>query len=94
MPALHERRERLAQRRARDVERHAQLALGGQALARGEQAELDGGADALQRLLEGRLRPDRREQLQGAVRGHSRSKPRTRSQSVTAASKASSSTWA
>ena len=61
VPALHERRQRLAQRRARDAELPAQLALGGQPRARLEQPELDRGAEPLERLLVGRLRLDRRE---------------------------------
>jgi hypothetical protein len=59
--ALHERRERLAQRRAGDPQLLAQLALGGKAGAGREQAELDRGAEAFERLLERRLAPDRSE---------------------------------
>ena len=54
VPALHQRGQRLAQRRAGDPELLAQLALGGQPRARREQAELDRGAEALERLLERR----------------------------------------
>ena len=83
--ALHQRGQRLAQRRARDPELAAQLPLGRQALAGLQQAELDRGPEPLERLLERGLRVDRGE---NRVRGadHNRSKPRRRSQSVTAES--------
>ena len=111
--ALPERDQRLAQRRARDPELRAQLALGRQARARRQQPEPDRGPDPVDRLLERGLRADRsKDRVQRrrrfecstsdrsscssgcARRAHSRSKPRTRSQSVTAASKAASSTSA
>ena len=59
---LHERRERLAQRRARDAELLGELALGRQPGAGLEQAEPDRRAEALDGLLERRrrLRPARR----------------------------------
>jgi hypothetical protein len=59
--ALHQRGQRLAQRRARDPELAAQLALGRQPLAGLQQAELDRGAEPLERLLERGLAPDRSE---------------------------------
>src|ERR1700759_516221 len=46
VPALHEADERLAQRRAGDAELLAQVALGRQARARRQQAELDRRAEA------------------------------------------------
>ena len=76
---LAEREQRLAQRRARDAELAAELALGRQSGARREQPELDRGAQSLDRLLERGLRTDRREDRVLADRrgdGHSRSKPR------------------
>jgi hypothetical protein len=107
MPALDERGQRLAQRRARDAELLAQLALRRQARARRQQAELDRGAESLERLLECGLAPDRREDDGKSVSPfsrrkllltvdvtYSRSNPLTRSQSVTAASNAFSSTRA
>ena len=60
--ALHERGERLAQRRARDAELAAQLALGREPRAGLEQAELDRRPEPLERLLERGLRPDGGEQ--------------------------------
>ena len=48
VPALDECRERLAQRGARDAELAAELALGRQLVARGEQAELDRRPEPLQ----------------------------------------------
>ncbi len=101
--ALGQRGERLAQRRAGDAQPRAQLALGRQPRPRGQQAELDRRAEPVDGLLEGGLRPDRREdrverRVAVSLRAirclYSRSKPRTRSQSVTAASNASSSTRA
>ena len=100
MAALDERGQRLAQRRAGDAELRAQLALGGQARAGRQQAELDRGAEPVERLLERRLRADGREDRvereidAAAASAHSRSNPRKRSQSVTAASNAASSTSA
>src|SRR6185437_9568904 len=91
MPALDERGQRLAQRRAGDAELLAQLALRRQARARRQQAELDRGAKPLERLLERRLAPDGREDR---VERQSRSNPLTRSQSVTTASNAFNSTRA
>ena len=107
VPALGQRRQRLTQGRPRDAEHLAQLALRRQAFPGGQQAELDRGAQPVDGLLEGGLRADRGEHgLQrpglgedgggrrvGGV-GHRRSKPLTRSQSVTAAPNASSSTSA
>ncbi len=61
VPALAQRDERLAQRRARDPELRAQLALGRQARAGRQQPELDRRAQPLDRLLERGLRADRRE---------------------------------
>jgi hypothetical protein len=58
VPALDERGQRLAQRRAGDAELLAQLALRRQARARGQQAELDRGAQPLERLLERGLAAD------------------------------------
>ena len=77
----------------------AEVALRRQARAGGQQPELDGGPEAVERLLERGLRADRREYgLQrrevGGRQADSRAKPRTRSQSVTAASDAVSSTSA
>jgi hypothetical protein len=59
--ALGQRGERLAQRRARDLQPRAQLPLGGQPRAGSEQADLDRGAEPLEGLLESGLGPDRRE---------------------------------
>ena len=59
--ALGQRRDRLAQRRARDAELVGELALGRQAVARPEQAEPDRRAQALDGLLERRRRLDRPE---------------------------------
>ena len=67
--ALHERGQRLAQRGARDPELAAELALGRQPRAGLEQAELDRGAEPLERLLERRLRLDGREDRAGDARG-------------------------
>ena len=53
MAALHERRDRLAQRRARDAQAVGQVALRGQPAGGLEQAEADCGAEPLDRLLEG-----------------------------------------
>ena len=72
----------------------AEVALGRQARAGLEQPELDGRAEALERLLERRLRADRCEDRVRVAADHSRSKPRRRSQSVTAESNAASSTRA
>jgi hypothetical protein len=58
VPALDERRQRLAQRRAGDAELLAQLTLRRQARARRKQAELDCGSQPLERLLERRLAAD------------------------------------
>jgi hypothetical protein len=58
VPALHERGQRLAQRRTGDAELLAQLALRRQARSRRQQAELDRGAQPLERLLERGLAPD------------------------------------
>jgi hypothetical protein len=91
VPALDQRGQRLAQRRACDAELLAQLALGRQPRAGRQQAQLDRRPEPLQRLLEGRRRLNRGED---GVGDHSRSNPRTRSQSVTADSNASSSTRA
>jgi hypothetical protein len=71
--ALDERGQRLAQRRARDAELLAQLALRGQPRARCQQAELDRGPEPLERLLERRLAADGREDR---VERQSRSNPR------------------
>ena len=67
--ALHQRGQRLAQRRARDAELRAQLALGRQALAGLQQAELDRGPEPLERLLERGLRADRGEDLSAIACG-------------------------
>jgi hypothetical protein len=61
VPALDERGQRLAQRRAGDAELLAQLALRRQSRARRQQAELDRGPEPLERLLERGLAADRRE---------------------------------
>ena len=58
---LGEHAQRLAHRRARERQQLRQVALGRQALARPQQADLDRAADALDRLLERVRRPDRRE---------------------------------
>ena len=72
----------------------AQVALGRQALAGLEQPELDRGPEPLEGLLERGLRVDRGEDRVRGVADHNRSKPRRRSQSVTAESNAASSTAA
>ena len=53
MAALHERRERLAQRGAGDAQLVGEVALGRQPAGRRQQAEPDRGAEPLHRLLEG-----------------------------------------
>ena len=58
VPALAERRQRLAQGGPRDPQAPAQLALGGQSRPGREQPELDGRAQAVDRLLERGLRDD------------------------------------
>ena len=58
---LAEGEQRLAQGRARDAQAAAELTLGRQAGAGGQQAELDRRAEAFNRLLERGLRADRRE---------------------------------
>ena len=90
-PLCDQRGQRLAQRRARDAQLRAELALGGQARSGLEQPELDRRSEPVDGLLERRLRAHRREdavQRRDRRPAHRRSKPRTRSQSVTAASKA------
>ena len=59
--ALHQRGDRLAERRARDAELVGEVALRGKPGLRREQAEPDGGAEALDGLLEGGWRVDRLE---------------------------------
>ena len=61
VPALDQGGERLTQGGAGDPELGAQVALGRQARARLEEAEPDGRAEPLERLLERRLRAHRRE---------------------------------
>ena len=76
--------------------RHSSRSAGSRVPGR-EQPELDRGAQPLDGLLERRLRADRREDRVLADRrrdAHSRSKPRYRSQSVTALPNAASSTSA
>src|SRR4051812_14759703 len=71
MPALDERLDGLAQRRTRDPELLGELALGRQARAGGEDAQADGGAQPVHRLLERRGGLDRLEDGgDGGVRGH------------------------
>ena len=71
VPALRERRQRLAQRRARDPQLARELALGRQLAARREQSEPDRGAEPLDRLLERRRRPDRlKHRIQGSIARH------------------------
>ena len=96
--ALGQRGQRLAQRRAGDARACAHSSRSARQLGAGrQQAELDRGAEPVDRLLERRLasgRARRRASSAESGRRHSRSNPRKRSQSVTAASKAASSTSA
>ena len=69
--ALHERGQRLAERRARDPELPGEVALGRQAAAGRQQAEAYGGAKSLHRLLERGRRTHRLEhRLRGGVALH------------------------
>ena len=111
VPALAERGQRLAQRRARDPQPRAQLALGRQPRSRAASrpsliavpsrstvssnavCERTGANTASERQRAGG-EPAAQRAHRAPLRAHSRSNPRTRSQSVTAASKAASSTSA
>src|SRR5262249_61903836 len=75
VPALDERGDRLAQRRARDRELLGEVALGRQPRARREGPETDRGAEPVDRLLERRRGLDRRQD--GGGGGGPRPPPRT-----------------
>ena len=84
MATLHERRERLAQCRARYAELIGEVALGGKPRCGRQQAEPDGGTETLDRLLERRRRVDPLEDCleRGTARASARSRHRIRRYSV------------